>query len=302
MTWEKSTIIVNMSQAIIPPKHIAVLVHPTLEEAQSEAQRVVDYLQSHGVKDVSMATIYDEAMTQKAQRHEFDLLIALGGDGTMLRVSRLAAPLGIPVLGFNLGRFGFLMEIQREECCEPLKELLLGNYRLEQRILLQASLIGKEGNSQTWEVVNDITICRDTPIRPIRLHASVDGYPLASYLADGLVIATPTGSTAYALAAGGPVLPPELHNMVVVPIAPHLCLDRAVVLPDSAVVSVRVNGIQSAVVSIDGQQPHKMQEEDEMQIKVSDHVVNYVRFHNPGYFYQNLTRSLQRNAETENSQ
>ena len=291
-----------MSQAIISPKHIAVLVHPNLEEAQPEAQRVADFLRSHGVKDVTIATIYDEAMTQKAQQGKFDLLIALGGDGTMLRVSRLAAPLGIPVLGFNLGRFGFLMEIQREECNDQLELLLQGKFRLEQRILLQASLVSAGRVSRTWEVVNDITICRDTPIRPIRLHASVDGYPLATYLADGLVIATPTGSTAYALAAGGPVLPPELHNLVVVPIAPHLCLDRAVVLPDSAVVSVRVDGIHPAVVSVDGQQPHKMQKQDEVQIKVSDHVVNYVRFHNPGYFYKNLTRSLQRNTETENSQ
>jgi len=291
-----------MSQVIIPPKHIAVLVHPNLEEAQPEAQRVADFLRGHGVTDVTVATIYDETMTQKAQRHEFDLLIALGGDGTMLRVSRLAAPLGIPVLGFNLGRFGFLMEVQRQEWGGQLELLVQGKFRLEQRILLQASLVNPAGKTQSWEVVNDVTICRDTPIRPIQLHAAVDGYPLASYLADGLVIATPTGSTAYALAAGGPVLPPELHNLVVVPIAPHLCLDRAVVLPDSAVVTVRVDGIHPAVVSIDGQQPHKMREQDEVRIKVSDHRVNYVRFHNPGYFYKNLTRSLQRNAETGDSQ
>jgi NAD+ kinase len=290
-----------MSQEILPPKHIAVLVHPNLEEAKPEARRIAGFLQSHGIEDVTIATIYDEAMTQKAKHGDFDLLIALGGDGTMLRVSRLAAPLGIPILGFNLGSVGFLMEVQRQESGEELELLLQGKFRIEPRILLHASLIYPEGTPQTWEVVNDVTITRDTPNRPIRLHTSVDGYPMASYLADGLVIATPTGSTAYALAAGGPVLPPELHNLEIVPIAPHLCLDRAIVLPDSAEVSVRIDGIHPAVVSIDGQPPLKMQKSDEVRIKVSEHVVKYVRFHNPGYFFTNLTRSLQRNAETGDS-
>jgi NAD+ kinase len=132
-------------------------------------------------------------------------------------------------------------------------------------------------------------------LRPIRLSVSVDGRHLTSYVADGLIASTATGSTAYALAAGGPILPPELRNILLVPIAPHLSVDRAVVLAEGSIVSMQVTG-ENAVLSIDGQPSITLLEDDRIDIRAADVTAEFVRFGDPGYFYRNLTAHMNENS------
>jgi NAD+ kinase len=143
--------------------------------------------------------------------------------------------------------------------------------------------------------LNEVVVGRGSLLRPVRLSASVDGRQLASYVADGLIASTATGSTAYALAAGGPILPPELRNILLVPIAPHLSVDRAVVLSEGSSVSILVRG-ENAVLSVDGQPPVLLIEDDHVDIRAADVTTQFVRFGDPGYFYRNLTAHMNENS------
>jgi NAD+ kinase len=147
----------------------------------------------------------------------------------------------------------------------------------------------------SWDALNEVVVGRGPNLRPIRLSASVDGRHLTSYVADGLIASTATGSTAYALAAGGPILPPELRNILLVPIAPHLSVDRAVVLAEGSTVSMHVNG-ENAVLSIDGQSSIALMEEDHVVVRAAEVTAQFVRFGDPGYFYRNLTAHMNENS------
>ena len=155
-------------------------------------------------------------------------MIAMGGDGTMLRAGHLTAPYSIPLLGINMGHFGFLMQLARDEWQEYLPRLVNGDFQIENRMMLKAEHWREDQLLDSFQVINEVVVCRGQMVRPIRIRAEVDGYSLAAYVADGLIAATPTGSTAYALAVGGPIMPPELRNILIVPVAAHLSMDRAV--------------------------------------------------------------------------
>jgi NAD+ kinase len=146
-----------------------------------------------------------------------------------------------------------------------------------------------------WNALNEVVVGRGAILRPVRLTASVDGRQLTSYVADGLIASTATGSTAYALAAGGPILPPELRNILLVPIAPHLSVDRAVVLAEGSSVSITVHG-ENAVLSIDGQPSITLVEDDHVDIRAAEVTAQFVRFGDPGYFYRNLTAHMNENS------
>jgi NAD+ kinase len=152
-----------------------------------------------------------------------------------------------------------------------------------------------------WEVVNEAVVSRGVFVRPVHLVASVDGRFLTTYVADGLIASTPTGSTAYALAAGGPILPPELRTILLVPIAPHLSIDRAIVLGEGASVSIVVHTAHQAVLSIDGQAPIELADGDCVSVQASPHTLQFIRFQDPGYFYRNLTPHMNQNPSTGNS-
>lgn len=284
-----------MPETLPIPRRIAIAVHPSLDDAAQEAERMVSFLTGQGAEHVRSASIYDAALRAEVQDGHFDLCIALGGDGTMLRAGHLCAPVGLPVLGINLGHFGFLTEVQRNEWMQMLPRLFEGRFRIEQRMMLYAEHWRGTRRLGGWNVLNEIVVCRGQFVRPIRIRASVDGYLLANYVADGLIVATPTGSTAYALAAGGPILPPELRNILLIPVAPHLSVDRAVVLSEGASVTLQVNTSHQAVVSADGHAPEILEDGDEVRASGSEDVMRFVRFSDPGYFYRNLTRYMEQN-------
>ena len=277
------------------PNRIAVAFK---QEADQEAQLVTAYLKDQGAQSVFTSSIVDEKLRQKIDSGQVDALIVLGGDGSMLNASHLCARAGVPILGINMGSFGFLMELQKNAWQEYISRLLKGDYRHEERMLLLAQLWHADTLKQSWEVVNEVVVCRGQQVKPIRLHASVNGYPMASYVADGLIVSTPTGSTAYALAAGGAIMPPELRTMLIVPVAPHLSLDRAIILSEGSSVTITANTIHQAVLSADGQEAVILEKDDFVKVETSQRNVTFIRFHDPGYFYRNLNRYIEQNPST----
>jgi len=226
---------------------------------------------------------------------EFDVLVIAGGDGSVLRAGHLCAPSGVPVLGVNLGRIGFLIQVDRDDWRGYFDKLLNGESWIENRMMLHAEHFRAGDSLGQWNALNEVVVGRGQNLRPVHLTASVDGLQLTSYVADGLIAATATGSTAYALAAGGPILPPELRNILLVPIAPHLSVDRAVVLSEGSMVSILVDG-ENAVLSIDGQPSIPLSEDDHVDVCAADVTVQFVRFGDPGYFYRNLTAHMNENS------
>ncbi len=272
----------------------AILTHPALPLSDMICEQVANSLRQNGVNVVECASAASPDCGQLAQMDDYDLLIALGGDGTMLRAGQIAAPRGVPVLGINLGRFGFLTEVEKDHWQQVLPRLLAGDFRIESRMMLR---ILHQRGPQTLnirEALNEAVVCRGGSVRPVRLRAWIDDLPLTSYMADGLVAATATGSTAYALAAGGPVLPPEMRNILVVPVAPHLSMGRAIVLPESARVTIQVDvNHHQAVLSCDGQTPIELLDGDSIHVASSEHSARFIRFRDPGYFYRRLTRYME---------
>lgn len=275
-------------------KRIAITVHPKMPGVTEQAAQVCAFLQNLSVK-VDVYTTDQTDLPEKLANGEFDLLIALGGDGTMLRAGHLTAPFGIPLLGINMGRFGFLMQLGRDEWQQYLPRLVNGDFQIENRMMLKADHWRGEKLLASFQVMNEVVVCRGQVVRPIRIRAEVDGYTLASYVADGLIASTPTGSTAYAMAVGGPIMPPELRNILIVPVAPHLSMDRAVILPAGACVNFFPSSDHQAVMSIDGHAPVSLKNDDRVSIYASDYQVKFVVFQDPGYFYRNLSHYMEQN-------
>lgn len=281
------------------PERIIVLFHPKISGAAEEAEQITDYLRERGLQATTCASLYDEDMRRCLGKDSNDALIALGGDGTMLRAGRLALPLDLPILGINLGHFGFLTELERSAWRDMLPLLLEGRFRVEERMTLRVEQRRGPDLLAAWDVINEVVVCRGQVVRPISLKASVDGFLVASLVADGLIVATPTGSTAYALAAGGPILPPELRNILLVAVAPHLSLDRAVILSEGATVTISAHSDHQAVLSIDGQAAVEVSNQDTLSIQSGEHKVRFIRFHDPGYFYRTLNQYLEQNPSAE---
>ena len=281
------------------PHRFAIAAHPQLQDSIEEARKIAAFLEEQGAV-AEYGLLYDENLRRKVKSGEFDMLIALGGDGTMLRAGHLCGPSGVPILGINLGHFGFLTELRENQWQAVLPRLLAGDFWLENRMMLCAELWRSDDCMGVWDVLNEVVISRGQLVRPVHLTANVDGRFLTTYVADALIAATPTGSTAYALAAGGPILPPELRNILLVPVAPHLSIDRAIVLSEGSTVSITVHTDHQAVLSVDGQVPVSMADGDRVDAHISDHNVQFIRFQDPGYFYRNLVPHMNQNPSARN--
>lgn len=276
---------------------VAVMAHPQVAAAASEAAHVAEYLRERAVNAVD-GYLNDEGLRQRVRDGEFDLVITLGGDGTVLRAGHLCAPFDVPILAINMGSFGFLIEVPQKDWKSPLERLLADEYWIENRMMLHTKVWRGEELLDEWDVLNDTVIARDENLRPVHLSASLDGQAVTTYVADALIVATPTGSTAYALAAGGPILPPELRNILLMPVAPHLSVDRAIVLAEGSKVSVTVLSDQEAVVSGDGQAPVRLIKNDRVEVCASQYTVRFVRFKEVGYFYHNLVTLMDQHPST----
>lgn len=283
-----------MTEPLKSPHRFAVAANPQMPEALELANAIASHLSQKELTALN-GQLSDHSLRAAIEGEEVDLLVALGGDGTMLRAGHLCAPYQVPILGINLGRFGFLTEVNRESWQPSLERVILGDYWIEERMMLRGAVYRQGALVGTWEVLNEFVVSRGEIVRPVRLTAEIDGRYLTTYVADGLIVATPTGSTAYALAAGGPILPPDLRNILLVPVAPHLSVDRGIVLHEGSWVRVTVRTDHQAILSTDGQVALSMEDRDHVEVCAGDHTARFIRLQDPGYFYRNLTSRMNQN-------
>lgn len=279
---------------------VAITVHPKNHTAFAFGEQVEAFLEEEDIK-VTLGRMDEVDFREKIQKERFDLLIALGGDGTMLRAGHISGPQRLPILGINLGRFGFLTEINQDEWVEAFDQLFNGDYWIEHRMMLEVVHWRKDEKVGVWNALNEAVVSRGEIVRPIQLELNINDRHLSTYVADGIISATPTGSTAYAMAAGGPILAPELKNIVIVPVAPHLSIEQPLVLEKSSSLSITTRTEHKAMLTIDGQTPMLIKSGDRIAISMSDHTVQFIRFQDPGYFYRNLIPYMDQNPSINQS-
>ena len=270
-------------------ERIGLLHHPKLPATQPLAETLARQAEQHGLQAWIGSTWDVESVGGEIAN--LDLLVTLGGDGSILRAARMGCEQGVPVLGINLGRLGFLTELTAEGWLAALPRLSAGDYWIEERMMLHAEYHRGE-DRRGYRALNDVVVSRGSLARIVRLETHIDGSDLITYAADGLIVATPTGSTAYAFAVGGPVLPPELKNILLIPIAPHLSMDRAIVLSRGAVVRIVVRTDHQAILTVDGQFEYELQDGDLVTVQASPHVGRFVRLQDRAYFYRTLVERL----------
>lgn len=220
-----------------------------------------------------------------------DLVIAIGGDGTMLYASRLARESGTPILGINRGRLGFLADVTPEEMLTSVDHVLQGDYSTDSRLLLAASLLRSNGDQEVAYALNDVVLQRRETGRMVDFETRIAGQYVNTHSGDGLVIATPTGSTAYALSCGGPIIEPQLDAIVVVPISPHTLTDRPIVVSSGQPVEVSLlqRDDTKAEITVDGNPMGDIWPGDKLQISAANNRVTLV--HPPGYDFYEILRS-----------
>jgi NAD+ kinase len=270
-------------------KTIGILYNPRVAQAYSLAEEMAAWIEQRG-RQVQICTVDDASAVLCLP--ETDLLVTLGGDGSILRAARAAAPYGTLILGVNLGRVGFLTEAEPRTWRDVLSRALVNDYWIEERMMLRVAIRQGDHVLESAEALNDVVVGRGARARVVHVRAEVDGGHLATYVADGLVVATPTGSTAYALAAGGPVLPPQLRNILLVPVAPHLSMERPIVLSEGVTVRIVVAGGRSAVLTVDGEVQAELESGDEVTVEASSHVARFARVQEKTYFYKTLMERL----------
>lgn len=222
---------------------------------------------------------------------EADLVIAVGGDGTMLYAASIAQSRGVPLLGVNRGRLGFLADITPDEMLQGVGQVLAGNFTEESRLMLEARISDRDGNEHAANALNDIVLQRRETGRMLDFKTSISGRFVNTHSGDGLIIATPTGSTAYALSCGGPIIEPAMDAVVVVPICPHTLSDRPLVIPASLEIEVRLLARvdTKAEVMLDGHFVGQLTPDDRLQIRQSDTRIRLI--HPPGYDFYEILRS-----------
>ena len=274
---------------------IGVLAHPSRPDTHPVARKIAKTLCDRGI-DHWVHTVWEEASVT-SDVAAADVVMAIGGDGAMLRAGRVCAEQGVPVLGVNMGWLGFLTEIQEPDDCEAgLDALLQGAYWIEQRMLLQATLMEERCNVVgSYHALNDVVISGSVFGRMVQIATYIDKHWATTYNADALIISTPTGSTAYALATGGPILPPELRNILMVPMAPHLSMDRPIVLARGAVVDIEPTpeNRHPVVLNVDGKLEAKLKPNQHVCITSAEPVSQFVRLRERNYFYRSLLDRLE---------
>jgi NAD+ kinase len=282
-----------MDQNQMTQWRVGILHHPRKPQSQTLAEEMAAVIHAHG-GEAWLASAWDEASVL-SHLPGANLMITLGGDGTVLRAARMGARYGVPILGVKMGRLSFLAEILPDDWRDPLVRILDGQFWLEEHMMLDVTVhhrTEERPHQHHYEALNDVVVSRGRLARIIRVPTYVDGVYLTTYAADGVIVATATGSTGYALACGGPILPPELRNILLIPIAPHLSLDRPIVLAQGATVKLDVESDHETILTIDGQFRVDLSNRDRVEVTSSSHVARFVRLRDRNYFYKELMDRL----------
>lgn len=277
-------------------KKVGCCYHPKLPNdlGRHVAEELVAIAAKH-VEETWVASAWDEDATSR-HMPDTELLLCVGGDGTVLRAAQLGVISDALLLGVNMGRLGFLTELDSATAKKRLPDIIAGAGRIEERAMLHAEVLAPDGDNgdkapARHDALNDVVIGRRTLGRTVQVSISVDGSPLADVRADGVIIATATGSTAYSLSAGGAILAPESKEILVTPLAPHLASHNSVVLPPSSVIEVEL-AVGEATFSVDGERDLDLQAGETVRVALSPHRARFVRLGEPTEFYSRLARRL----------
>ncbi|MGB4862370.1 MAG: NAD(+)/NADH kinase [Tepidiformaceae bacterium] len=269
----------------------AVIFHaPRSEGALAFAQQLAKELARGGVT-TSVRDVWAEEPLPELDAAE--LVCCIGGDGTVLRAARLTVPRGTPLLGINMGRLGFLTDMSPRDVFTQVERIVAEDWRLEERMMVRCEVRDPTGRSFVAHGLNDIVASRSLPGRPVYVDVRIDGERLANYRCDGIIVATPTGSTGYSLSAGGPIMTPTEHHLVMTPVSAHLALGRSIVLQPDSVVELEVTSDSGAIISIDGQEEVPVVSGVLATIGQSEHITRFVRFRPPEKFYSDLAERLE---------
>ena len=273
---------------------IGILYQEHSEGAGALARTLAERLRAEG------RVVWQEALQKRDVRASdqlpgSDMVLVLGGDGSLLSAARMCAEAGIPLLGVNFGRVGFLTELEPAEVEEKLPLYLNGDYWIDERAMLQAE-VEDGGEHHQFIALNDMVVVRGAIPRVIRVKVWLDSHYYNTTVADGIIISTATGSTAYNLAAGGPILHPQVRSSVLTPVAPHLAADRSLILEPNAVTTLELQpGSDGAIVSADGQLNVTINAGAQVIIRASQYTTRFLRRRPPTYFYRILSAKLQDN-------
>jgi NAD+ kinase len=257
-------------------KKIGIICKPGRKEPQEILQELLPFLRQKGceafVDAETAAALSINGFSRDEIVSRVDLVLVLGGDGTMLSVSRLVAEQGVPILGINLGSLGFITEVSRDEIFSSVNKMLNDGCAIEERLMLSAA-VHRDGKKLTeYTVLNDVVINKGAVARIIDLETNINGNYVTTFKADGLIISTPTGSTAYSLSAGGPILYPTLESIVLTPICSHTLTNRPIVLPDNFKIEIIIKKISGDVfLTLDGQVGFSLRMGDVIEINKADY-------------------------------
>lgn len=256
---------------------------------------LAEYLTKAGIEVISLPNAAEPLKVRSVQDADIaavaDLIIAVGGDGTMLHAAALTGKGQVPLLGVNRGRLGFLADVSPAEMLENLQQILDGQYSRETRLQLDAKITSSDGSERSAVALNDIVLQRRDTGRMIDIETRIADRYVNTHAGDGLIIATPTGSTAYALSCGGPIIEPLLDAVVIVPICPHTLSDRPIVIPANLDIEVKLlpRDDTKAEVTVDGNSIGELEPDDSLLISESDNRITLI--HPPGYDYYGILRS-----------
>lgn len=272
-------------------KKVGVIPNINKDKDLEVTKSVVKWLLEHGSEPylneiVASKMGYDEYGRKSTDIYsKCDFIIALGGDGTILNVARLCAPFDTPIFAVNLGHLGFLTEVDVNEVFVSLDKIYKGEYTVEKRMMLEANVVKNDMEIINFRALNDIVITRGAFSRMARINTYVNNNYVDTYLADGVIIATPTGSTAYSLSAGGPIVYPTLEVIIITPICPHTLYSRSIIVSREDVLRLEISEEnQDLMITTDGQQGYKLDYRDIIYIKKSNEYTNLIKVKNTNFF------------------
>lgn len=265
---------------------VGLVVHHDRPEAAKVALDLADRLlgSGHEVKvpeeDASRIGRSELGVPERTLAEGLDVVVSLGGDGTMLRTVALVAERDVPVIGVNFGQLGYLTDVEPEGARHAVEQFLAGTHTIEERMLLAVEVTSASGSVLEHHVVafNEVVLEKTASGHTVRLDVELDGSRFTPYAADGLIVATPTGSTAYAFSARGPIVDPTLRALLLTPVSPHMLFDRTLVLDDDAVVRLTVSGHRPAALVVDGRGLGELQPGDAVACRAAGHVARLVVF------------------------
>ena len=279
-------------------KKVGFIVNMKKKSAPAIAQKVVNWFIENDIEiyltneTANILSLSNHGVNADDLFSMSECILVFGGDGTLLNAARMAADKNIPLLGINLGHLGFLTELEVDRIVHGLEELNKGHYHIEERMMLEARVYRNGKEVGDFHALNDIVITKSAFARMIEMKAYVDNEFLSTYPADGLIIASPTGSTAYSLSAGGPIVSPDLDVILITPVCPHTLYARPVVISHDQSVKVELlSDICEVMLTVDGQDGFHLKVKDEIIVKKSDLTTKLIKFRDRS-FYEILREKL----------